>query len=156
MLANNKLRDLDRFLVQLTKFQYLKQLDLFGNPLAEEPDYRMKIIYLMPQILTLDRHMVTVAERIKAKKICEQEYGLTQGSGPAPKVAKNEPIITKAKGNGFSKGEKDLYKEFGDITKRKKHEEELELEKTRKYFETKSYSGIPVPSKKKENKENFG
>lgn len=77
LLANNKLRDLDRFLVQLTKFQYLKQLDLFGNPLAEEPDYRMKIIYLMPQILTLDRHMVTVAERIKAKKICEHEYGLT-------------------------------------------------------------------------------
>lgn len=77
LIGDNRLRDLDKFLLQLTKFQYLKQLDLFGNPLAEEPDYRLKIIYLMPQILTLDRHMVTIAERIKAKKVCEQEYGLT-------------------------------------------------------------------------------
>lgn len=55
--------------------------------MAEEPDYRMKIIYLMPQIKTLDRHIVTVAERIKAKKLCEEEYGLTQGTGVAPKKA---------------------------------------------------------------------
>ena len=48
LLGNNKLRDLDKFLVQLTKFSFLQQLDLFGNPLAEEPDYRMKIIFLMP------------------------------------------------------------------------------------------------------------
>lgn len=82
LLGNNRLRDLDRFLLELTKFAFLKQLDLFGNPLAEEPDYRLKIIYLMPQILTLDRHVVTVAERIKAKHICEEEYGLQQGSGP--------------------------------------------------------------------------
>lgn len=77
LLGNNQLRDLDRFLVQLTKFAFLQQLDLFGNPLAEEPDYRMKLVYLMPQIKTLDRHMVTVAERIKAKKLCEEEYGLS-------------------------------------------------------------------------------
>jgi len=66
----------------LTKFAFLQQLDLFGNPLAEEPDYRMKLVYLMPQIKTLDRHIVTVSERIKAKKLCEEEYGLSQGSGP--------------------------------------------------------------------------
>ena len=48
LLGNNRLRDLDKFLVQLTKFQYMQQLDLFGNPLAEEPDYRMKIVYMMP------------------------------------------------------------------------------------------------------------
>lgn len=77
LLGNNQLRDLDRFLLQLTKFAFLQQLDLFGNPLAEEPDYRLKIIYLMPQIKTLDRHIVTVAERIKAKRICEEEYHLT-------------------------------------------------------------------------------
>jgi len=90
LLGNNRLRDLDKFLVQLTKFQYLQQLDLFGNPLAEEPDYRMKLVYLMPQIKTLDRHMVTVAERIKAKLICENEYGLNQG---AKKAAKNPTKI---------------------------------------------------------------
>jgi len=87
-------------------------LDLFGNPLAEEPDYRLKIIYLMPQILTLDRHVVTVAERIKAKSLCESEYGLTQGTKKAAKVIDKGPIITKRKGNGFSQGETDLYREY--------------------------------------------
>jgi hypothetical protein len=100
-------------LVQLTKFQYLKQLDLFGNPLAEEPDYRLKIIYLMPQILTLDRHIVTVAERIKAKHICEIDYGLTQGSKKAPKSTAKVPEIIKGKKNAFSKGENYLYYDYG-------------------------------------------
>lgn len=49
----------------------MEQLDLFGNPLAEEPDYRLKIIYHMPQIKVLDRHMVTLAERQKADKLFE-------------------------------------------------------------------------------------
>lgn len=48
LLAENKLRDLDRFLDFLRKFAFLEQLNLFGNPLAEEPDYRLKIIHLMP------------------------------------------------------------------------------------------------------------
>jgi len=37
-----------------------------------------------------------------------------------------------------------------------KRKEEEALERTRKFFETKSYTGIPVPSKKKENRDNFG
>ena len=67
LLGDNKLRDLDKFLLVICKFAFMQQLDLFGNPLAEEPDYRLKIIYLMPQVKTLDRHVVTVAEKIKAK-----------------------------------------------------------------------------------------
>jgi U2 small nuclear ribonucleoprotein A' len=76
LLGNNSLRNLDKFLLELTKFAFMKQLDLFGNPLAEEPDYRLKLVYLMPQLNTIDRHVVTVAERIKAKHVCEEEYGL--------------------------------------------------------------------------------
>jgi len=41
----------------------LEQLDLFGNPLAEEPDYRFRLMHAMPQIKVLDRHMVTLQER---------------------------------------------------------------------------------------------
>lgn len=48
LIGNNKLRNLDKFLAFIMKFAFLEQLDLFGNPLAEEPDYRMKIIYNMP------------------------------------------------------------------------------------------------------------
>jgi hypothetical protein len=59
------------FIELLRKFAFLEQLDLFGNPLAEEPDYRLKIIYQMPQIKVLDRHMVTLIERQKAQKLFE-------------------------------------------------------------------------------------
>lgn len=59
LIGDNQLRDLDVFLEFLSKFAFLEQLDLFGNPLAEEPDYRLKIIKAMPQIKTLDRHKVT-------------------------------------------------------------------------------------------------
>ena len=48
LISGNRLRNLDKFLIFLSKFAFLEQLDLFGNPLAEEPDYRMKIIYTMP------------------------------------------------------------------------------------------------------------
>ena len=133
--------------MQLTKFAFLTQLDLFGNPLAEEPDYRLKIIYLMPQIQTLDRHVVTVAERIKAKRICEEEYHLTQGSGPVA-VNKQQRFKRGPKGDGFSKGEKDLYKNYNVIVKKQEEEKEAELEKTRLFFKKKEYTGIPTPSMK--------
>ena len=120
LLANNRLRDLDKFLEKLTKFAFLQQLDLFGNPLAEEPDYRLKIIYLMPQIKTLDRHMVTIAERIKAKRVCEQEYGLFYGTGPSAKKTATAGKKEKkaSKGDGFSTGERDLYREYASLQKR--------------------------------------
>ena len=48
LISENQLRDLDVFLQFLSRFAFLEQLDLFGNPLAEEPDYRLKIIKTMP------------------------------------------------------------------------------------------------------------
>lgn len=42
------------------------------------------------------------------------------------------------------------------LEKRKEQEELEAQERTRKFFETKSYQGIPVPSKKQENKDKFG
>jgi hypothetical protein len=95
----------------------------------------LKIIYLMPQILTLDRHVVTVAERIKAKQVCELDYGLNQGSKSAPKVTQAYQI-KKAKGNGFSTGEKDLYREFGQLKQRDKQDELDAMERTKQFFQT--------------------
>ena len=46
---------------------------MFGNPLAEEPDYRLKIIKAMPQIKILDRHKVTQIERTKADILAAKE-----------------------------------------------------------------------------------
>ena len=69
LLSGNRLRNLDKFITFLSKFAFLEHLDLFGNPLSEEPDYRLKIIYNMPQIKILDRHPITTDERLKASKL---------------------------------------------------------------------------------------
>ena len=70
-ISNNELRDLDKNIEFLKKYTTLKQLgiiseiikkihpiitDLFGNPLAEEPNYRAKIVTFLPQIKIFDRH----------------------------------------------------------------------------------------------------
>jgi Ran GTPase-activating protein (RanGAP) involved in mRNA processing and transport len=64
LIGGNRLRDLDKFLLFLKKFAFLKQVDLFGNPISEEPEYRLKLIYYMPQLEVLDRHPITPKERI--------------------------------------------------------------------------------------------
>jgi len=44
------------------------------------------------------------------------------------------PSLTKKKGNGFSKGEQDLYREFNQIQRREENTKQEEMEKTRKFF----------------------
>jgi hypothetical protein len=65
IVSNNELRDLQKNLDFLEDFPYLKQLgkrcclisiDLFDNPLAEEPNYRNRAIYQLSQLILLDRH----------------------------------------------------------------------------------------------------
>lgn len=123
-MSHNRLRNLDKFLAFLsTKFAFLHELDLFGNPLAEEPDYRLKIIHAMPQIKLLDRHAITVEERIKAEKIFGKEaVGATKKGSTANNSGKG------AGGSRFSLGEKDLYREVGTLRKleeQKRQDEEL-------------------------------
>lgn len=58
---------------------------------------------------------------------------------------------------GFSKGEKDLYAEVSQIKVRDKRAKQAEEQKTLDYFTQKmSFQGMPVPTKKAENKANFG
>lgn len=145
-VSNNRLRNLDKFLTFLSsKFAFLEELDLFGNPLAEEPDYRLKIIHTMPQIKLLDRHTVTIEERIKAAKMFE-----------TPTTTKRSHTATKGVSGSFSKGEKDLYKEVATLRKLDE-ERKVRLEQERlNFYKQRTYVGIPVPTKKAENKDKFG
>ena len=72
---------------------------------------------------------------------------MTQRSGPVA-VNKKERFKAGPKGDGFSMGEKDLYKNFNKIAKRQEEEKEAELEKTRLFFQKKEYTGIPTPTMK--------
>ena len=56
MLNDNKLRNLDLNISILKSLSFLKSLNLFGNPLAEEPEYRNRVIFALPSLDDLDRH----------------------------------------------------------------------------------------------------
>lgn len=149
LAADNQLRDLEKFIDFLQGFAFLEQLDLFGNPLAEEPDYRLRLIHAMPQIKVLDRHMVTLPERQKAEKLAQETN----------KKRERKPLTAPAdnKLKGFSKGEKDLYREIERINNREAQKKKDEEARTAAFFAKKSYGrAMPVPSKKSENKEAFG
>ena len=149
LCGDNQLRDLDKFIEFLQGFAFLEQLDLFGNPLAEEPDYRFRLIHAIPQIKILDRHMVTLQERQKADKIIASYTGKKEKKPRGP--------IGDDSKKGFSKGEKDLYKDMSKITKKEAQILKEEEERTAAFFAKKSYGRqMPVPSKKAENKEAFG
>jgi len=85
-LYDNEIRDLDKNLDILEKFQQLTQLDLSNNPVAEEPNYRLRVILTVPSLQVLDRHVVTMEERIKARA-----YYNTEVKGiVSPKKAKRD------------------------------------------------------------------
>mmetsp|Transcript_61783 Transcript_61783/g.133889 ORF Transcript_61783/g.133889 Transcript_61783/m.133889 type:complete len:532 (-) Transcript_61783:68-1663(-) len=82
LASNNQLRNLEKQLQFLQKFSFLRKLDLFGNPVAEEPDYRLRLIYAAPQVETLDRHPIRETERARANEVVPN---LDKVSAAAPK-----------------------------------------------------------------------
>ncbi|GFR43310.1 hypothetical protein Agub_g4377 [Astrephomene gubernaculifera] len=65
-LSNNQLRDLEKQLRVLEKFKFIKDLNLKGNPMCEEPDYRLLVVHSMPALQVLDQHVITPLERRRA------------------------------------------------------------------------------------------
>ncbi|GBG24135.1 U2 small nuclear ribonucleoprotein A' [Hondaea fermentalgiana] len=66
-LFENKLSNLDKCLGVLSRLNHLKTLDLFGNPIAQEENYRLRVIHAMPPSLeVLDRQKIKAEERAQA------------------------------------------------------------------------------------------
>lgn len=97
----------------MSKFAFLQKLDLFGNPVAEEPDYRMRLIFHVPQIEILDQHTVKPAERIRAAELVPN----------LDKVSAKAKIIPKKK-EVFSRLQRDIFREARDIAERRRRDEE--------------------------------
>jgi len=119
MASNNQLRNLDKQLAVLSRFAFLKKLDLFDNPVAEEPDYRLRIIYHVPQIEVLDRRSVKVEERIKADEVVPN----------LDKVSAAKAEKSSRKGEQHSALERAAFKEAKEIIKRRQKELEEDLDK---------------------------
>ncbi|NXY65058.1 LRC72 protein, partial [Callaeas wilsoni] len=65
-LHNNELKKLGKTVKELKGMISLQTLNLFQNPLACDPDYRLYVIYFLPSVQLLDRKLVTQRERESA------------------------------------------------------------------------------------------
>lgn len=69
LASNNQIRNLDKQIQFISKLNFLKKLDLFDNAVAEEPDYRLRMIYHAPQVEILDRVGVKLPDRERAEEV---------------------------------------------------------------------------------------
>ncbi|CAD8159636.1 unnamed protein product [Paramecium octaurelia] len=67
ILMNNRLTDFKE-LYQLRYCKKLKRLILHGNLITQQPDYRYKVIAILPNLKILDFNKVTQSERQKAEE----------------------------------------------------------------------------------------
>ncbi|NWQ72937.1 LRC72 protein, partial [Columbina picui] len=65
-LHNNQLQKLVETVKELKGKTSLHTLNLFHNPLAQDPDYRLYVIHALPSVQLLDRKAVTQRERESA------------------------------------------------------------------------------------------
>ncbi|NXK47696.1 LRC72 protein, partial [Chauna torquata] len=66
LLHNNQLKQLGKTVKELKGITSLQTLNLFRNPLAHDPDYRLYVIHFLPSVQLLDRKPVTQRERESA------------------------------------------------------------------------------------------
>ncbi|NXO27756.1 LRC72 protein, partial [Cisticola juncidis] len=68
-LHNNELKKLGKTVKELKGMISLQTLNLFQNPLAYDPDYRLYVIHFLPSVQLLDRKVVTQRERQSALQL---------------------------------------------------------------------------------------
>ncbi|NXS55636.1 LRC72 protein, partial [Brachypteracias leptosomus] len=73
LLHNNQLKKLGETVKELKGMLSLQTLNLFHNPLAQEQDYRLHVIHVLPSVQLLDRKPVAQKERESAFHLCNHE-----------------------------------------------------------------------------------
>jgi len=69
MLQSNQLADLYEVLTELKQIDTLERINLFGNPISFDDNYRSLTVFSLPCVKVLDRETVTKNERLKAQSI---------------------------------------------------------------------------------------
>lgn len=114
LASNNQIRNLEKQLELLTRLSFLKKCDLFENPVAEEPDYRLRLIYHVPQVELLDRQGVTLAQRERANETVPN----------MDKVSASKAEKAARKTFQLSVGERDMFREAKTIRAKRQQAEE--------------------------------
>ncbi|XP_038053450.1 leucine-rich repeat-containing protein 72-like [Patiria miniata] len=68
MLHNNQLTKLGETVNEMKNMQALHTLNLYHNPLAQEKEYRLHVIFRVPSLKLLDREEVQPSERAEANQ----------------------------------------------------------------------------------------
>ena len=140
-LNNNKLKNLDNVIRYLKQFSFLKNLNLFGNPIAEEPEYRPRVIDALKSLELFDRHMITLIERIKDEKIVK-EYNDPLSKPPVKRVKRVKVY------ENYSLIEKNLFNEAKEILKKRKKNEEKKEKIQKELIEREIYPENYIPYNK--------
>lgn len=92
-LYNNQLHDLQSNLEVLSSLRHLEELDMHGNPLSEETNYRLLVIKNLPWLNVLDRHKITDEERERAAKVktASEMLDMTDKMNSTSSVVKRKP-----------------------------------------------------------------
>ena len=76
-LNNNELDNVDEAIEELKCLRHLQYLDLQNNPIAEEDNYRLRVIGELPWLSSLDRHEISNQEK-SAAKLFKKRYAMRQ------------------------------------------------------------------------------
>jgi hypothetical protein len=124
-LQNNRLTDLEATLKLMQHLTRLEELDMSGNPLANELNYRPRVIHRFPKLKVLDRHVIEWEERRAAKEMFEGKATSNLGFMKRKPLWKNPPTQPVA---CLSILTKEMYKKI-DVYKRETKEEQERRER---------------------------
>ena len=67
-IYDNELRDLDKIINNLKGLTSMTVLDLFDNPAAHEPNYKMRVLNSLQTLQIHDKHKISAVEKDEAVK----------------------------------------------------------------------------------------
>mmetsp|Transcript_12506 Transcript_12506/g.37583 ORF Transcript_12506/g.37583 Transcript_12506/m.37583 type:complete len:703 (-) Transcript_12506:1788-3896(-) len=89
-LQGNQIGDLHGTLKVLKQMRHLEELDMQGNPLCEETNYRLHVIKNLPWLHVLDKHKVTEEELAQASRLRPPQMSVATQSLKAGKSKKEQ------------------------------------------------------------------
>ncbi|XP_072010498.1 leucine-rich repeat-containing protein 72 [Engystomops pustulosus] len=107
MLNDNHLTDLPSTVKELKAMTSLRVLNLFHNPLEQDPSYRHTVVHRVPSVQLLDREQVTQKERQEAFHLFHpHRTAVIQSLGfgrRTDSVLSNRPVTQSPTGHSSSK-----------------------------------------------------
>ncbi|KAL3668966.1 hypothetical protein V7S43_006254 [Phytophthora oleae] len=154
-LYDNKLKDLQGTLEVLSRLSRLRDLDLFGNAVVEEENYRLQVIRSIPSLDVLDRHVITDEERAKAARLqlhSGEDGGVHGDSNQRPKKStKQAATIAGVPPQALSGTVKILFKEVAAIKREQQKQAHESAEREQQELTRTQLQDLSAPSKSRWN-----